>query len=71
MKTLTAIAAFIASWAVVNFFIAFAITLVFNANYTDVVTSGPFVTLISILASPIMAGYTADEVYTSLKNDQA
>jgi hypothetical protein len=67
MKTILAILSFIVSWTVINFTLAFAISLVFNQSYTEIVTSGPFVVFISILGSPILSGYVADEIYECYK----
>jgi len=71
MKTLSATAAFIATWTILDFILGFAISLVFNVDYIEVVTSGPFITIVSIIGAPIISGYVADEVYTTIVKDQA
>lgn len=65
MKTILSVLSFIVSWTVINFTMAFAISLVFNQNYSEVVSCGAFVVFVSILASPIISGYVAEEIYKS------
>jgi hypothetical protein len=70
MKTFVSILAFIISWMMITFVSAFAITLVFNQNYMDVVTFPVFV-VISILGFTIIAANVASEVYDHLESQQA
>jgi hypothetical protein len=66
MKTLVSILAFVISWTMITFTTAFAITLVFNQNYMDVVTFPLFV-VASLLGFTIIAGNVASEVYDHLE----
>ena len=69
MKTLVSIIAFIVSWTMITFVSAFAISLVFNQNYMDVVTFPVFI-VISLLVITTIAGSVASEVYDHLEKEE-
>jgi hypothetical protein len=64
MKVIISILAFVASWTVITFTTAFAISLVFNLDYTSVVYFPVFVAT-SLLLFTTAAVMVADEVYNS------
>jgi len=69
MKTSLSILSFIGSWFLINLLLAAGISLLFNIAYTDVVQSAPFIAMVSILCSPVVAGVIATEVYEKLERD--
>lgn len=69
MKLSLSILSFIGSWFLINLLLAVGISLVFNITYTDVVQSGPFIAIVSILSSPVVAGSIGIEVYEKLERD--
>jgi hypothetical protein len=69
MKLSLSILSFIGSWFLINLLLAAGISLVFNITYTDVVQSVPFIAMVSVISSPIVAGSIAVEVYEKLERD--
>ena len=68
MKTFISILAFIVSWAFITFGSAICIALVFNLDYTSVVTFPVFV-VVSLLFVTVAAGNIASEVYDKLEEE--
>jgi hypothetical protein len=71
MKTSLSILCFITSWFIINLLLAAGISLVFNIPYTDVVQSVPFIAMVSVISSPIVAGSIAVEVYEKLEQRES
>lgn len=69
MKTAISILVFIAAWISINALLAAGISLVFAIDYVEVVHSGPFIALVSILSSPMVATAIAAEYYEKHEGD--